>query len=59
MVEVPAAQAISTGTNAGVVTADVKMSEIPEVELTHPRIVASFADTVRRCFGKIAEWWEK
>ena len=37
------------------VTADVKMSEIAEVELTHHRIVASSADTVRRCFREIAE----
>ena len=36
-------------------TADVKMSEIAEVELTHPRIVASSADTVRRCFREISE----
>ena len=39
----------------GVVTADVKMSEIAEVELTHRRKVASSADTVRRCFRQIAE----
>ena len=31
------------------------MSEIAEVELTHPRIVASSADTVRRCFREISE----
>ena len=36
-------------------TADVKMSEIAEVELTHSRIVASSADTVRRCFREISE----
>ena len=37
------------------VTADVKMSQIAEVELTHHRIVASSADTVRRCFRQIDE----
>ena len=37
------------------VIADVKMSEIAGVELTHPRAVASSADTVRRCFRQIAE----
>ena len=37
------------------VTADVKMGEIAEVELTHHRMVASSADTVRRCFRRIAE----
>ena len=31
------------------------MSETAEVELTHRRIVASSADTVRRCFRQIAE----
>ena len=37
------------------VNANVIMSEIAEVGLTHPRIVASSADTVRRCFREIAE----
>ena len=40
---------------AAPVTADVKMGEIAEVELTHHRIVASSVDTVRRCFRQIAE----
>ena len=31
------------------------MNEIAEVELTHPRMVASSLDTVRRCFRQIAE----
>ena len=31
------------------------MSEIAEVELTHPRMVASSAHTLRRCFKQIAE----
>ena len=35
------------------VTADITMSEIADVELTHYRIVASYADTVRRCFREI------
>ena len=37
------------------VTADAKMSEIAEIELTHHSKVASSADTVRRCLRQIAE----
>ena len=35
------------------VNADGEMSEIAEVELTRHRVVASSADTVRRCFRQI------
>ena len=35
--------------------AEAKLSEIAAIESTHHRIVASYACTVRRCFGYIAE----
>ena len=35
------------------VTADVTTSEIADAGLTHHRIVALSADTVRRCSGQI------
>jgi hypothetical protein len=39
------------------VNADGEMSEIAEVELTRHRVVASSADTVRRCFRQILAGW--
>ena len=39
------------------VNADGEMSEIAEVELTRHRVVASSANTVRRCFRQILAGW--
>ena len=41
--------------NPGVVSSNIKVCESSNLELTHPMVVASSADTLRRCVKHIAE----